>query len=111
MKSYKINNLLEFLTVILVFSYFWIHNIYLVLIGIIISLYLININFIDISMKSIKSKILIKNVTSAYSKKSNTTKDDSYQIKLNIEDSYLTLVEAIEELGFIPSKDKNEDSN
>ncbi len=111
MNSYKTNNLLEILSFILVFSYFFIHNIYLVLIGIIISFYLINMNFINITMKLIKSKISIKKVTSECNKKSNDIKEDSYQINLNIEDSQLRLVQLTEELGFIPSQNKNEDSN
>ena len=47
MKTIKINQVIEYLSPIMVFSYFFIHNIFLVLIGITFSFYLININMIN----------------------------------------------------------------
>ena len=61
MKKIKINQVVEYLSPTLVFSYFFVHNIFLVLIGITFSLYLININLINNLTKSTNKKLVIKN--------------------------------------------------
>ena len=107
MKKSKINHLLEYLSPIMILSYYFIHDISLVIIGIIISLYSINSNFIDSSIRSINEKLSIKKVDIKLNQKYQLEKLDSINTESTIEDSKLTLVEAIEELGFIPSIDKN----
>ena len=111
MKKTKLNHAIEYLSSTLVLSYFFIHNIFLVLIGITFSLYLININFINRIIKSINKNLVNK-------KKSIELNINNTEIKINPinkqstkEDAKLTLVETIEELGFIPSLDKNDKSN
>ena len=47
MKKTKLNHAIEYLSSTLVLSYFFVHNIFLVLIGITFSLYLININLFN----------------------------------------------------------------
>ena len=51
-----------------------------------------------------------KKVTRDINKNYSAINADSIQIKLIKENSTLTLVETVEELGFIPSIDKNNDS-
>ena len=99
MKKTKIIQALEYFSFTLVLSYFFIHNIYLVLIGIIFSLYLININFIN------------KKVDIELNENDKRIKTNSINLKSTKEDIKLTLVETIEELGFIPSLEKNDESN
>ena len=111
MKILKKNPFLEYLSLVMIISYFFIHNIILVIIGITISLYLININLINISLNSNKNKLVIKKGSSELNKNDKTTISNHDNIKITKEDSELTLVETIEELGFIPSIDSNEDIN
>ena len=107
----KIKKILEYICPSFVLSYFFIHNIFFVIIGILLSIYLINvhkvesfINFININRCG---KGLLKNT------KNINVRSDSKPIKMNLEneDSNLTLVEIIEESGFIPSTDKKKDMN
>ena len=94
--------LAEYLPLILIVSFFLIHNIYLVFIGNIMSIYLIFKSSIFGSRKYKLKEIV------------NTKKneDDRVEImrvknlKLPKEESSFTLAERIEELGFIPSKDE-----
>ena len=111
MKKTKLNHILEFLSSTLVLSYFFVHNIFLVLIGITFSLYLININFINRIIKSINKNLLNKKESIDLNINDTETKTNPINKKSNKEDSKLTLVETIEELGFIPSLDKNDESN
>ena len=111
MKKIKINHLLEYLSLPLILSYFLIHNIFLVVIGIIFSLYLINANYINILLKPVLKKIIDKNISNEMIKNYKATKSDSNQLKLTKEVGQLSLVETIEELGFIPSIDETKDSN
>ena len=111
MNKNEINHLIEYLSPTLILSYFFIHNILLVLIGISFSLYLINIDFINIFIKSINTKLANKKISRGLDKNNNSIKVESNQKKLSKEDSKLTLVETIEEIGFIPSIDKNNDIN
>tara|TARA_B100000945_G_C20351278_1_gene582362 strand:- start:406 stop:747 length:342 start_codon:yes stop_codon:yes gene_type:complete len=111
MKKTKELYLIEYTSPFLIISYFFIHNIYLVLIGIILSLYLLNLNSINIIIKSINKKLVIKHVSRELNKIDNTINSNSIKIKKTKEDSNLSLVETIEELGFIPSIDKKRDIN
>ena len=111
MKKIKINQLIEYLSPTLVFSYFFIHNIFLVLIGITFSLYLININMINNLKKSINKNFFIINKSKELNKKDKEMNCNTIYIKSSKEDKKLTLVEEIEEFGFIPSIDKKNNSN
>ena len=111
MKRININQLIEYLSPILVFSYFFIHNIFLVLIGITFSLYLININMINNLKKSIYKNLAVKKVTEDFNKNEKKINSNTINIKSTKADKKLTLVEEIEEFGFIPSIDKKNNSN
>tara|TARA_Y100001968_G_scaffold324475_1_gene363858 strand:- start:745 stop:1065 length:321 start_codon:yes stop_codon:yes gene_type:complete len=105
MNKKKVLNPLEYLSLAMILSYIIFHNILLVLIGILISLCLVNINFID-SLIKLLSEIYQKNQI----KRSESTKFKANMMNLDVEDSGLTLAETIEELGFIPSKGKSIDN-
>ncbi len=111
MKKYKTNQILEFLSPSLIISYFFIHNIFLVLIGIIFSLYLINVDNIN-SIKRFINKILLFNIvlkdSNENDNKRNSSSTDIKSIKKEIKP---TLAEEIEELGFIPSIQKRNNTN
>ena len=111
MKKIKINQVIEYLSPILVFSYFFIHKIFLVLIGITFSLYLININMINNLKKSINKNLVIKNKSKGLNKNDKEIDSNTINIKSTKENKMLTLVEEIEEFGFIPSIDKKNNSN
>ena len=111
MKTIKINQVIEYLSPIMVFSYFFIHNIFLVLIGITFSLYLININMINNLKKSIYKNLAVKNEFKDLNKNEKKINSNTINIKSTKEDKKLTLVEEIEEFGFIPSIDKKNNSN
>ena len=111
MKKIKINQVIEYLSPIMVFSYFFIHNIFLVLIGITFSLYLININMINNLKKSICKNLALKNEFKDLNKNEKKINSNTINIKSTKEDRKLTLVEEIEEFGVIPSIDKKNNSN
>tara|TARA_Y100001968_G_C18943146_1_gene519681 strand:+ start:48 stop:389 length:342 start_codon:yes stop_codon:yes gene_type:complete len=111
MKNTKLNHVIEYLSSTLILSYFFIHNIFLVLIGITFSLYLINVNFINRSIKSIKKNLVNKNEYLVLNANDTGAKTNLINKKSSKEDTKLTLVETIEELGFIPSLEKNDESN
>ena len=111
MKKLKINEVIEYLSPTLVFSYFFVHNIFLVLIGIIFSLYLININMFNNLNKSINKKLFIKNKSKDSKKNNKEINYNTIDIKSSREDKKLTLVEEIEEFGVIPSIHKKNNSN
>ena len=111
MKKIKINQVIEYLSTTLVFSYFFIHNIFLVLIGITFSLYLININMINNIKKLISKNLVIKKESKDLNKNEKNINFNTINIKSTKEDKKLTLVEEIEEFGFIPSIDKKNNSN
>ena len=111
MKKTKIQNVLEYFSSTLVLSYFFIHNIFLVLIGIAISLYFININFINEIITSINKNLVSKKESIGLNINNTEIKTKPISIKSNKEGDKFTLVETIEELGFIPSLEKNDESN
>jgi len=111
MKKNKINLVIEFLSPSLILSYFLIHNIFLVLIGITLSLYLININFFISLKKSVNKNLSIKNELKDSIRINKMIKTNCIDMKSSKKASKLSLAEAIEELGYIPKQDKNDDSN
>ena len=110
MKKSKTTHIIEYLSFTLILSYFFVHNIFLVLIGITFSIYLININYINTLIRSLDKTSISKKVSIELNKNDKLAKSNSIQIDSDKEDKKLTLVETIEELGFIPSIDKNNDS-
>ena len=111
MNRTKTDQFIEYLSPTLILSYFLFHNIFLVLVGISLSLYLININFI-INLKNLIYKHLFINKESKiFLKEKKIIKSTAINIKSTKEAGKLSLVEEIEELGYIPSVDKNNDIN
>ena len=100
----KIN--LDYLSLLLVLSFILFHKIHLVLAGISLSIYSINSNLINsliknkIHSKKIEDKTAIDNSTKTIDKKEESLKKDTV----------ISLVEEIEESGYIPSLAK-EDTN
>ena len=95
----RINKHLEYLSLILVLSFILIKNIYIVFIGLSLSLYLINKHYLLDIIKFIKTRM---------KSESSTIIEESKLIEIkkekNIDNaSKLELVQAVEELGFIPS--------
>ena len=111
MKKIKINQVIEYLSPILVFSYFFVHNIFLVLIGIMFSLYLININMINNIKKSLNKNFIIKNESKELNKNDKEINSNTINIKSTKKNNKLTLVEEVEEFGFIPSINKKNNTN
>ena len=111
MKKTKLNHFIEYLSQTLVLSYFFIHNIFLVLIGITFSIYLININFINRIIKSIYKNLVNKKGSIELNEKDTEIETNPINKQSTKEDTKLTLVETIEELGFIPSLDNNDENN
>ena len=111
MKKTKLNHAIEYLSSTLVLSYFFIHNIFLVLIGITFSLYVININFITRIIKAINKNLVNKKESIELNTNDTKIKTNPINKKSTKEDTKLTLVETIEELGFIPSLDNSDETN
>ena len=108
----KIKTKIELLSLILVISFLFIHNIFPVLIGVVLSLYLINLDLISRFTNLIKQKLFKEKGCIELNKNEKLIKPKRNTIKsIKIEDSTLALVQKIEELGFIPSLDKNDESN
>jgi len=111
MKNNSANNVIEYISLALILSYFFIHNIYLVMIGITLSLYLININFINKISRTINKNSVIKKDFFKLNGNLAKIKTVPINIKSIKDDRKPTLVETIEELGFIPSIDQNDKQN
>ena len=108
----KIKTKIELLSLILVISFLFIHNIFPVLIGVVLSLYLINLDLISSFANSIKQNLFKEKGCIELNKNVNLIKPKRNTIKsIEVEDSTPALVQQIEELGFIPSLDKNDESN
>ena len=105
MNNKNINNLIEYSSLMLVLTFFIFHNIYLVFLGIMISLFSIN--------KDILNKIFTGNkVTSVITTKpaaDNDSESDSISINSEKDTKVLSLVEVVEDSGFIPSIDTDND--
>ena len=95
---------IKYLSLGFVLSYILIHNIYVVIAGIALSLY-------ELNKKSINSiKIyLVDSKKNNQNLKTNNIKNSSEIIR-NKNEKILKLVEEVEELGFIPSKDINKNA-
>ena len=110
MNKTKIYLVIEYLCATLIISYFFVHNIFLVLIGITFSLYLINFNFFNSFIRSINNNFFINKSAIELNKNDKLVKSNSINIEPIKDEKNLTLVETVEELGFIPSIDKNDES-
>ena len=99
MNKNKIITVIEYLSPILILSYLFIHDIVLVFIGIVFSIYLININFINI----IFTKLYLK-----FNHNIQEIETDSIYKKSTNKDYDIKLVQIIDEIGFIPSINNNE---
>ena len=101
------NAVLEYLSLTLVCSFFLFHNIVLVLFGILIALFFTNKDLISSFINSnIFNKLTYKNISFE-----NSLQQEYKKNKSNKEDSKISLVERIEELGCIPSAERNHDNN
>ena len=111
MNKVKMKNLLEFFCPTLVLSYFFIHNILFVIIGILLSIYLINTDIVEKLRGYFNSNPCTEDLT--INPKNNDVSIESKSIDLDLvnQDSNLKLVDIIEESGFIPSIDKSKDIN
>tara|TARA_Y100001968_G_C18713452_1_gene416812 strand:+ start:118 stop:477 length:360 start_codon:yes stop_codon:yes gene_type:complete len=107
----------EFFSLSLILSYQFFHEIFPVLIGIMCSIYILNIDSIINFTRFIKSKfskksIVVNSTNSVNPSNFNNIKfSESTQIEIKNKYSNLSLVEIIEEVGYIPSIDKKEDIN
>ena len=111
MKIITIYTIIEYLSLTMILSYVLVHNIYFVFIGLIFSIYMINKNHINSLMKSFRNNVFIDKLSKEVRKNehvriSNSTNIDSNKVKRD-----LTLVESIEELGYIPCMDKQNDKH
>ena len=104
-KNSKIKSI-DALSLSLVLSFLIIHNIYIVLIGIIVSLYSINQKYINKLIKFYKTKITLKG-KSEQNKSRNEKESDNLLI---LKDKDTSLVEQIEQLGYIPSLKKRKEN-
>ena len=111
MKKIKSNQIIEYVSPILILSYLFIHNISLVFLGIIFSFYLINIDIFKSLNRSIYKKFFIKKLSEETFFNDEVRKNDPINVNSIEETKRLTLVEEIEELGFIPSADNTNDKN
>ena len=107
MNKYKNNKIIEYLSLILVLSFLFIKNIYIVFIGIIIAIYQLNENFLDkFVIKYLIRKAKKENIVMEKSNNKEIDKNHSYN-----ENENLSLVETIEETGFIPSSINNKETH
>ena len=120
---------IDFISLILVVSFIFLHNIYIVLIGLVFSVLSLNkikmYSFIDSLHRNYKKNnrhILPKRQEINSIKKmekenqkiitfENKNRLDSNYDKYNDDNKTLTLVESVELLGFIPSKKEDEKNN
>tara|TARA_Y100001968_G_scaffold315063_1_gene341239 strand:- start:27 stop:332 length:306 start_codon:yes stop_codon:yes gene_type:complete len=98
MPNNKIIAVLEYLSLVLVLSFFLFQNIFIVIIGSILSIFAINKNSIYKYFEFNKFKNIEKQGNNSVN---GTSKE------LIKENSALSLVEIIEEIGIIPSKDND----
>ena len=104
----KINtiNLVNYLSLVLVISFLVLHNIYLVLIGIVIALITINTNYSNKFFRVENLEIVEKEIIIDKEDKKESDSKDLYSINYK-----LNLVQEIEELGYIPTINKNDIEN
>ena len=99
MNNYKTPGMIKYISLILVLSYFLLDNIYIVFSGMILSIYTMNEKAIGKILAFAKKSKLINDENRIDGDKKNTLEI----VKPEEEKSKLSLVEEIEELGFIPS--------
>ncbi len=107
MKRNNIKKSLEYVSLSLVLSFFFLHNIYLVCTGIILSLYEINKFSINNCISFQRKDEINKRNKLIIQEERNGNKDR----QSNKKESALRLAERIEELGFIPSMENIDDTN
>ena len=98
---------MDYLSLILILSFLIFHNIYMVLFGMLLALYLMNNKFLNNIIK-LEKFIKIFNHIIFTTKSKNT---DIPNIELDKGNIPFSLVEEIEETGFIPSLNNQKDSN
>ena len=103
MNNKIITTRLEYLSLLLVISFVVFHNIFIVLIGIVLSLYILNKNLILNSLNS----TIIKTILRRLNTKISPIAKPKLLIDTKKDDSQISLVEAIEESGYIPSIETN----
>ena len=111
MNKIKFENLGEAICLALILSYFLIHNIIIVVIGIILSIYLINTRNMKQLFASIHYKLNDKGINNDLQNNKDSVVSITNHIDLYKNNSELSLVEIIENEGFIPSLKKKDDSN
>ena len=111
MNKVKIKYLIEFFCPTLVLSYFFVHNILFVIIGILLSIYLINTDIVAKLIGFKNSNPYIEDLNINPKNNVNSVESKSIDIDVVNHDSDLKLVDIIEESGFIPSIDKSKDIN
>ena len=108
MNKTGINKLIEIMILSLILSYMFIHNIILVFTGMVLSLCLINIDLIQSFFKAKNNNVSQDKDNKNKNNRLLKFKTNSSE-KIENKNSTLTLVETIEELGYIPSKEKKEE--
>ena len=102
---------MNYLSLLLVLSFFILHNIYVVFAGLLLAIYIINIDFITNHLKNETTRKSNENESkeSKESKESNLIEIECKTLESENQDKRISLVELIEESGFIPSlkKEKN----
>tara|TARA_B100000579_G_C22608887_1_gene746284 strand:+ start:459 stop:797 length:339 start_codon:yes stop_codon:yes gene_type:complete len=110
MKSNSSFDPFEYLSLLLVISFFLFNNIYIVFLGLILAIYSLNSKKLLRLSNIIVNKLKLKNHTNKEEIKISKPIDLTNTKSIN-SDSTLSLVEKIEKSGFIPLLDKNEDSS
>ncbi len=98
-------DLLDYLSLSLVVSFFILHNIIIVLVGIVLAIYKINESKIVKNIATIYNKTINKNTNNV-----SIVNEQTANKKLD-DESLLSLVEVIEESGIIPSINKIDNGN
>ena len=111
MSKINIISQIELLSLTLILSYFFNNNIIPVLIGVVISLCLIKKDHFNKVTNYLKLIYFRAKESTGYRKENKLIKKNDNNITKEDIESQFSLVESIEELGFIPSLDKNNDCN
>ena len=95
--------MIDYFSLILVLSFMFFHNIFMLLSGLVIAFLSINKHRLtNLNIKSSDGKKLVK--------RDNLSKEE-ISLKVEQDDTYhISLVEIVEESGFIPSEDTNNDN-
>jgi len=110
-KNSRIDHM-EYLSLALVISFFFIHNIYMVMMGVSLAIYTINKSFFTNLIKANKNKTSNEDIENFEDIKIDTSSQiESTKSVLAKEGNMISLVETIEESGFIPSLEKDDTSN